>query len=137
MMNLYDALNLIYCVYSADDIMDWRDISRSRSRMSVDWRPNSHSRSRPPPIARSFDYNQMQGKPLSEQKEKFHSTFTPNQFSHLYETTLKHDHRAAQHPIQVNNSHDERPPSRENNHGRRSSIGLPFKTEDDGETCLF
>ncbi|KAL5507198.1 hypothetical protein ACEPAH_6654 [Sanghuangporus vaninii] len=29
--------------------MDWRAISRSRSRISMDWRPTSRSRSRPPP----------------------------------------------------------------------------------------
>ncbi|KAG9316334.1 hypothetical protein JVU11DRAFT_2365 [Chiua virens] len=33
-----------------DDVepMDWRSISRSRSRISMDWRPQSRSRSRPP-----------------------------------------------------------------------------------------
>ncbi|KAG6334213.1 hypothetical protein ID866_4871, partial [Astraeus odoratus] len=34
-----------------DDVvpMDWRAVSRSRSRISMDWRPQSRSRSRPPP----------------------------------------------------------------------------------------
>ncbi|KAF4567451.1 hypothetical protein EYR40_006454 [Pleurotus pulmonarius] len=34
-----------------DDVvpMDWRAMSRSRSRISMDWRPTSRSRSRPPP----------------------------------------------------------------------------------------
>ncbi|KAG8737799.1 hypothetical protein FRC10_007785 [Ceratobasidium sp. 414] len=31
-----------------DDAMDWRAVSRSRSRMSMDWRAGSRSRSRPP-----------------------------------------------------------------------------------------
>ena len=35
---------------SSDSAMDWRAISRSRSRISaMDWRPSSRSRSRPPP----------------------------------------------------------------------------------------
>lgn len=35
--------------------MDWRAISRSRSRISMDWRPASRSRSRPPPPGQPFD----------------------------------------------------------------------------------
>ncbi|KAF8658274.1 hypothetical protein AX16_002050 [Volvariella volvacea WC 439] len=35
--------------------MDWRAMSRSRSRISMDWRPTSRSRSRPPESAISFD----------------------------------------------------------------------------------
>ncbi|KAF8606341.1 hypothetical protein BDV93DRAFT_366084 [Ceratobasidium sp. AG-I] len=31
-----------------DDAMDWRAVSRSRSRISMDWRADSRSRSRPP-----------------------------------------------------------------------------------------
>ena len=31
--------------------MDWRAMSRSRSRVPMDWRPSSRSRSRPPPAA--------------------------------------------------------------------------------------
>ncbi|KAI0066118.1 hypothetical protein BV25DRAFT_1835812 [Artomyces pyxidatus] len=31
--------------------MDWRALSRSRSRVPMDWRPSSRSRSRPPPSA--------------------------------------------------------------------------------------
>ncbi|CAE6400170.1 unnamed protein product [Rhizoctonia solani] len=31
-----------------DDAMDWRAVSRSRSRISMDWRDDSRSRSRPP-----------------------------------------------------------------------------------------
>ncbi|KAI0320784.1 hypothetical protein OF83DRAFT_1103200 [Amylostereum chailletii] len=31
--------------------MDWRAMSRSRSRVAMDWRPESRSRSRPPPSA--------------------------------------------------------------------------------------
>ncbi|KII92376.1 hypothetical protein PLICRDRAFT_172475 [Plicaturopsis crispa FD-325 SS-3] len=39
-----------------DDVpMDWRAISRSRSRVSMDWRAASRSRSRPPPSAAMFD----------------------------------------------------------------------------------
>ncbi|KAH7923717.1 hypothetical protein BV22DRAFT_1196481 [Leucogyrophana mollusca] len=40
-----------------DDVvpMDWRAMSRSRSRISMDWRPQSRSRSRPPQSATSFD----------------------------------------------------------------------------------
>ncbi|KAB5593150.1 Nitrogen regulatory protein area protein [Ceratobasidium theobromae] len=33
---------------SPDDAMDWRAVSRSRSRISMDWRADSRSRSRPP-----------------------------------------------------------------------------------------
>jgi GATA-binding protein, other eukaryote len=36
-------------------MMDWRAISRSRSRMAVDWRPTSRSRSRPPLLGSSRD----------------------------------------------------------------------------------
>ncbi|GLB37098.1 putative pleckstrin homology domain containing protein [Lyophyllum shimeji] len=35
--------------------MDWRAMSRSRSRISMDWRPTSRSRSRPPESAPTFD----------------------------------------------------------------------------------
>ncbi|KNZ80519.1 PH and SEC7 domain-containing protein C11E3.11c [Termitomyces sp. J132] len=35
--------------------MDWRAMSRSRSRISMDWRPASRSRSRPPEPGRTFD----------------------------------------------------------------------------------
>ncbi|KAK0461133.1 uncharacterized protein EV420DRAFT_1619608 [Desarmillaria tabescens] len=35
--------------------MDWRSISRSRSRISMDWRPSSRSRSRPPESADTFE----------------------------------------------------------------------------------
>ncbi|KAH7914138.1 hypothetical protein BJ138DRAFT_1000880 [Hygrophoropsis aurantiaca] len=35
--------------------MDWRAMSRSRSRISMDWRPQSRSRSRPPQPTTSFD----------------------------------------------------------------------------------
>ncbi|KAJ3501505.1 hypothetical protein NMY22_g18906 [Coprinellus aureogranulatus] len=37
--------------------MDWRAMSRSRSRISMDWRPTSRSRSRPPETTTSFDQN--------------------------------------------------------------------------------
>ena len=35
--------------------MDWRAMSRSRSRISMDWRPQSRSRSRPPPSVMPFE----------------------------------------------------------------------------------
>ena len=35
--------------------MDWRAMSRSRSRISMDWRPTSRSRSRPPEATGTFD----------------------------------------------------------------------------------
>ncbi|KAF8556136.1 hypothetical protein OG21DRAFT_1521326 [Imleria badia] len=40
-----------------DDVepMDWRAMSRSRSRISMDWRAQSRSRSRPPPLVTQFD----------------------------------------------------------------------------------
>ncbi|EGO25829.1 hypothetical protein SERLADRAFT_448749 [Serpula lacrymans var. lacrymans S7.9] len=40
-----------------DDVvpMDWRAMSRSRSRISMDWRPQSRSRSRPPQATTTFD----------------------------------------------------------------------------------
>ncbi|KAG1832446.1 hypothetical protein EV424DRAFT_1313024 [Suillus variegatus] len=37
--------------------MDWRAMSRSRSRISMDWRPQSRSRSRPPQSAATFDHH--------------------------------------------------------------------------------
>ncbi|KAG1777746.1 hypothetical protein EV702DRAFT_969303 [Suillus placidus] len=42
-----------------DDVvaMDWRAMSRSRSRISMDWRPQSRSRSRPPQSAAIFDHH--------------------------------------------------------------------------------
>ncbi|KAG0704534.1 hypothetical protein DFH29DRAFT_981455 [Suillus ampliporus] len=44
-----------------DDIvaMDWRAMSRSRSRISMDWRPQSRSRSRPPQSTAFFDHHGM------------------------------------------------------------------------------
>lgn len=39
--------------------MDWRAISRSRSRISMDWRPTSRSRSRPPESTVTFDQHGM------------------------------------------------------------------------------
>jgi len=38
--------------------MDWRAVSRSRSRISMDWRPQSRSRSRPP-LAMGYDQGIM------------------------------------------------------------------------------
>ena len=35
--------------------MDWRELSRSRSRAPMDWRPASRSRSRPPNVAQGLD----------------------------------------------------------------------------------
>ncbi|KAF8993676.1 hypothetical protein BDQ17DRAFT_1401548 [Cyathus striatus] len=40
--------------------MDWRAMSRSRSRISMDWRPTSRSRSRPPESA-AFDHREFPG----------------------------------------------------------------------------
>jgi hypothetical protein len=37
--------------------MDWRAMSRSRSRISMDWRPQSRSRSRPPQSAAVLDHH--------------------------------------------------------------------------------
>ena len=37
--------------------MDWRAMSRSRSRISMDWRPTSRSRSRPPEATATFDHH--------------------------------------------------------------------------------
>jgi len=44
-----------------DDLvpMDWRAVSRSRSRISMDWRPQSRSRSRPPQSMMAFDQHGM------------------------------------------------------------------------------
>lgn len=39
--------------------MDWRALSRSRSRISMDWRPASRSRSRPPETTATFDQHGM------------------------------------------------------------------------------
>ena len=39
--------------------MDWRAISRSRSRAPMDWRPESRSRSRPPMNGMSDSHNQF------------------------------------------------------------------------------
>lgn len=39
--------------------MDWRALSRSRSRISMDWRPTSRSRSRPPEVSGTFDQHGM------------------------------------------------------------------------------
>ncbi|KAF9461277.1 hypothetical protein BDZ94DRAFT_1221591 [Collybia nuda] len=39
--------------------MDWRTMSRSRSRISMDWRPTSRSRSRPPETIANFDQHGM------------------------------------------------------------------------------
>ncbi|KAF8625403.1 hypothetical protein AX15_005369 [Amanita polypyramis BW_CC] len=41
--------------------MDWRAISRSRSRISMDWRPTSRSRSRPPDTSLTFGQHGIYG----------------------------------------------------------------------------
>ncbi|PFH45519.1 hypothetical protein AMATHDRAFT_184519 [Amanita thiersii Skay4041] len=41
--------------------MDWRAMSRSRSRISMDWRPTSRSRSRPPESTISVDHLGISG----------------------------------------------------------------------------
>ena len=46
--------------------MDWRSVSRSRSRMSMDWRPNSRDRSRVP---RPFEHMEAHSHTLLEQDE--------------------------------------------------------------------
>lgn len=45
---------------SSAEPMDWRAMSRSRSRISMDWRPQSRSRSRPPPLVTQFEQNGVQ-----------------------------------------------------------------------------
>ncbi|KAF8748206.1 Pleckstrin homology domain [Rhizoctonia solani] len=44
----FRASRLRKAVMAPDDAMDWRAVSRSRSRISMDWRAGSRSRSRPP-----------------------------------------------------------------------------------------
>ncbi|KAH0827483.1 hypothetical protein J3R83DRAFT_4178 [Lanmaoa asiatica] len=44
---------------SFSEAMDWRAMSRSRSRLSMDWRPQSRSRSRPPPSVAQFEQPPM------------------------------------------------------------------------------
>lgn len=43
--------------------MDWRAVSRSRSRISMDWRPQSRSRSRPPQSRTTFDQHGITSAP--------------------------------------------------------------------------
>jgi hypothetical protein len=43
-----NVLNLRLHHSRPDDVMDWRAVSRSRSRISMEWRAGSRSRSRPP-----------------------------------------------------------------------------------------
>jgi GATA-binding protein, other eukaryote len=52
--------------------MDWRAVSRSRSRISMDWRPTSRSRSRPPTI--TFDQHGAISTPHFEERHPFMST---------------------------------------------------------------
>ena len=58
--------------------MDWRAISRSRSRISaMDWRPASRSRSRPPPPGQPFDQGNFSNS-WSEGKFAFAAFGDPN-----------------------------------------------------------
>ncbi|KAF8636057.1 hypothetical protein AX17_003831 [Amanita inopinata Kibby_2008] len=49
--------------------MDWRAISRSRSRISMDWRPASRSRSRPPEPAMTFNSHDTASASLDSRSE--------------------------------------------------------------------
>ncbi|KAF8135743.1 hypothetical protein EV363DRAFT_1321497 [Boletus edulis] len=69
-----------------DDVepMDWRAVSRSRSRISMDWRPQSRSRSRPPPLVTQFEQTGMY-----------------NQFDarHSFPTTHGHADKSPERPV--------------------------------------
>ncbi|THV05070.1 hypothetical protein K435DRAFT_850274 [Dendrothele bispora CBS 962.96] len=53
--------------------MDWRAISRSRSRISMDWRPASRSRSRPPESVIGFDVHGLMGNTAFDNRFNFPS----------------------------------------------------------------
>ena len=59
--------------------MDWRSMSRSRSRISMDWRPASRSRSRPPESLDSFDAMHLYAFPTSQQTQ---GSIGPDTFKH-------------------------------------------------------
>lgn len=52
-------IRLRYLAVASVVPMDWRTMSRSRSRISMDWRPTSRSRSRPPEAIATFDQHGM------------------------------------------------------------------------------
>jgi GATA-binding protein len=61
--------------------MDWRAMSRSRSRVAMDWRPTSRSRSRPPPNNfTTFDEHGIAPSP-SDGRHTFPSLSVPTQIS--------------------------------------------------------
>ena len=57
--------------------MDWRAISRSRSRAPMDWRPESRSRSRPPMVGASDIHNQFKFPTSSPPKRDTLATSIP------------------------------------------------------------
>lgn len=69
--------------------MDWRAISRSRSRISMDWRPTSRSRSRPPPPGQPFDQGNLSNS-WSEGKFTFppFGDLTPGGISRSFDTSF-------------------------------------------------
>jgi GATA-binding protein len=71
--------------------MDWRAISRSRSRMSVDWRPLSRD---PPSVASRQAAANINGGKLSEEPEEVLVPFPLDQFSHVYENSAKQEPRS-------------------------------------------
>ncbi|EKM54291.1 uncharacterized protein PHACADRAFT_258054 [Phanerochaete carnosa HHB-10118-sp] len=90
-----------------DDVpMDWRDMSRSRSRVPMDWRPASRSRSRPPMGGLLSEQNQFKfpsspppkassspSKPISTSASARRSPSTSHMpLAAVHETTAEHHH---------------------------------------------
>ena len=67
-----------HVIFFSDNAMDWRAISRSRSRIAMDWRATSRSRSRPPP-GQPFDQGNVSSS-WSEGKFNFHLDGTTPSF---------------------------------------------------------
>jgi GATA-binding protein, other eukaryote len=58
--------------------MDWRAMSRSRSRVAMDWRPTSRSRSRPPNHLTTFDEHGMTSGAPPEGRHAFPTIGSPS-----------------------------------------------------------
>ncbi|TRM69823.1 hypothetical protein BD626DRAFT_475408 [Schizophyllum amplum] len=65
-----------------DISMDWRAISRSRSRIDMDWKPQSRSRSRPPENTTFDQHGMMPTNTSYESRYSFTSMFPPDEAYH-------------------------------------------------------
>ncbi|KZS98412.1 hypothetical protein SISNIDRAFT_448632 [Sistotremastrum niveocremeum HHB9708] len=104
-----------------DEEMDWRAVSRSRSRMSMDWRAASRSRSRPPPLSgRAFP--EASSQVMMQQQENIQRS---PPFGMFADQPLS----AARHKLNQNNM---RFPKSEETHSfsRAGAMGIPIPSSE-------